>query len=247
MKAFRTLLFTEGKIVLRGMDTVFFGVIMPIVVTILLGLIMGNKPAYAGADYSFIQQSYGAVAAIGICATGLMGFPLVIADYRHKKILKRYQVTPVSPALLLLVQCVINLVISFISLLGVYLVSSIFFNYKMAGSPVNFLLAYGLVLVAIFSIGIMLASIAPNLKTANLLCTITYFPMLLFSGATIPYEVMPSGIQKGMDFIPLTQGIKLLKSTSLGLTSDNLLVQILVMAVFAVVCLLLSIKFFKWE
>ncbi len=41
--------------------------------------------------------------------------------------------------------------------------------------------------------------------------------MLIFSGATPPYEVMPAALQKVADVLPLTQGIKLLKATSLGL------------------------------
>ncbi|HEY9062664.1 MAG TPA: ABC transporter permease [Pseudobacteroides sp.] len=247
MKAFNAIIKTESKLVLRGMDTIFFGVLMPIVVAVILGFINGNKPAYEGANYSFMQQSFGALSSIGICATGLMGFPLVIADYRHKKILKRFQVTPVSPAIILLVQCVINLVISLISLLCVYTICALLFQYKMAGSLGMFLLAYGLVLIAIYGIGMMLSSVSPNIKTANLLCTLIYFPMILFSGATIPYEIMPTGAQKIMDFLPLTQGIKLLKAVSLNLPLNNVFFQVCLMAMFAVVCIIISIRFFKWE
>ena len=56
-----------------------------------------------------MQQSFGAFVAVGICATGLMGLPLTIADYRDKKILKRFKATPVDPGLLLLVQIVFAL------------------------------------------------------------------------------------------------------------------------------------------
>jgi ABC-2 type transport system permease protein len=72
----------------------------------------------------------------------------------------------------------------------------------------------------IYSIGMMVAAISPNMKTANLLSSILYFPMLFFSGATLPYEVMPEVMQKVVDFLPLTQGIKLLKGISLGLPLD---------------------------
>lgn len=247
MRAFSAILKSESKLVLRGMDTVFFGVLMPIVVAVILGFINGNKPAFEGANYTFMQQSFGALASIGICATGLMGFPLTIADYRHKKILKRYHVTPVSPGMILFVQCVINLILSLISLILVYAVCALFFKYTMAGFFGTFLLFFMLVLLAIYGIGMMLASVSPNIKTANLLCTLIYFPMLLFSGATIPYEVMPVAAQKVMDLLPLTQGIKLLKSTSLGLPLDNVIVPIIVMVTFSVVCIVVSIKFFKWE
>lgn len=247
MKAFRALLKSEILLQLRGLDTVIFGVAIPIVITVVIGAIMGNKPAYEGANYTFMQQSFGAFSAIGICACGLMGLPLVLADYRDKKVLKRFQVTPVSPVLLLFVQFLMNFIIAIISVLGVYIVSTLFFQFKFIGSFGYFVLSYLLVLISIFSLGMMLASVAPNVKTANLLCTILYFPMLLFSGATIPYEIMPKVMQKIMDVMPLTQGIKLLKASSLGLDMNNVMLPIIVMAGIALISTILSLKFFRWE
>ena len=45
------------------------------------------------------------LCAISVCAGGLMGLPLVVAEYRERKILKRFQVTPVSPSMLLSGYC----------------------------------------------------------------------------------------------------------------------------------------------
>ncbi len=247
MKAFVAMIITESKLAIRSMDSIFFGMVFPMAMAIILGIIYKNKPAFEGADYTFMQQSFGAIVSIGICATGLMGIPLSVADYRHKKILKRFKVTPVNPGLLLFSQMIIQSVIAVVSSLGVYAVVKIFFEYRMEGSIIAFVLSYLLVMLAIYGIGMMLASVSPNIKTANLLCTLVYFPMLFLSGATVPYEVLPKAMQKVTDFMPLTQGIKLLKGFSLGNTPENLLFSICVMAVIALVSILISIKFFKWE
>ena len=71
--------------------------------------------------------------------------------------------------------------------------------------------------------------------------------MLIFSGATLPYEVMPVPMQKIVDILPLTQGIKILKSASLGMSMDNVLLPIVSMAVIAFVSSFVAIRFFKWE
>ena len=113
MKTFKTMLKTELKLSLRGMDMVIFAICVPLVVLVILGIIYGDKPAFEGAGYSFLEQSFGALAAISICAGGVMGLPLVISDYRSRKILKRYQVTPVSPAMLLFVQVTIYTPVSY--------------------------------------------------------------------------------------------------------------------------------------
>ncbi|MGN0677359.1 MAG: ABC transporter permease, partial [Ruminococcus sp.] len=104
MKSFVTLFKNELKLNIRNMNMVIFAVIMPLVVLIILGLIYRTKPAFDGADYTFLEQSVGALCTISICAGGLMGLPLVIAEYRERKILKRFQVTPVSPLKLLFVE-----------------------------------------------------------------------------------------------------------------------------------------------
>lgn len=247
MKAFRTMLKTELILSVRGMDMLIFAVCMPVVILVILGVIYGDKPAYEGAGYTFLEQSFGALASISICAGGVMGLPLVVSDYRSRGILKRFKVTPVGPALILGVQVVVYLIYAAVSLLTLFLVGEIFFEYRFAGSWLSFLGGYLLVMISMFSIGMMAGGIAPDTKTAGVIASILYFPMLIFSGATLPYEVMPAGLQKIADVLPLTQGIKLLKAASLGLPADGVLLPILVMAALAVVCIGVSVRFFRWE
>ncbi|GMQ57067.1 ABC transporter permease [Vallitalea sediminicola] len=247
MKTFQTMLKTELKLSLRGMDMFIFAICMPLVVLIILGIIYGNNPAFDGAEFTFLEQSFGALTTISICAGGVMGLPLVVSDYRSKKILKRFQVTPISPTMILLVQVVIYTLYSVTSLLLIYLAATLFFDFKFNGSWLQFLIGYILVMLSMFSIGMMVGGIAPNVKSASMISSILYFPMLIFSGATLPYEVMPEALQKVSDILPLTQGIKILKSASLGLTIDNTIFPIIIMVFLAVVCISISIKFFKWE
>lgn len=247
MNKFLTMLKTELKLSFRGMDMIIFAVCMPVVVIILLGIIYGGKPAFDGADYTFLEQSFGAVSTIAVCAGGVMGLPLVISDYRQKKILKRFKITPSSPVLLLSVQVAIYMIYSLIALVLIYLVSVLLFGMKLQGAFLPFMGAFFLVMISMFSIGMLVGGVSPNTKIASVLASLLYFPMLIFSGATLPYEVMPAVLQKLADLLPLTQGIKLLKAASLGLPAENVMASLAVMAVITVVCGGVSIRFFKWE
>lgn len=247
MKTFRTMLKNELRLSLRGMDMFIFAICVPLVVLIILGVIYGNKPAYDNAEYSFLEQSFGAISTISICAGGVMGLPLVVSDYRNKKILKRFKVTPVSPAMILSVQVVIYTIYALVSLLLVYLTAKLIFGFQLSGNILHFISGYFLVMLSIFSIGMMVGGVAPNTKIAGIIASILYFSMLIFSGATLPYEVMPPALQKIADVLPLTQGIKLLKAASLGLPVDSVFVPIIVMAALAVICIAISLRFFKWE
>lgn len=247
MNAYKTMLKTEIKLSLRGMDMLIFAIIMPIIVLVVIGNIYGDKAAFEGASFTFVQQSFGALTSIAICAGGVMGLPLVISDYRSKQILKRFKVTPISPVTILLVEISIYFLYALISLLTLFAVATIFFDFRMQGSLIHFMLGWLLVLVSMFSIGMMVGGIAKNTKVAGIIASLLYFPMLIFSGATLPYEVMPPVMQKVVDFLPLTQGIKILKSATLNLPMDNVLLPIISMSAIAIVCSIIAIRYFQWE
>lgn len=93
----------------------------------------------------------------------------------------------------------------------------------------------------------MVGGIAKNSKIAGVIASALYFPMLIFSGATLPYEVMPGAMQRIVDVLPLTQGIKILKNVVLGLPVDNVTGAVIIMLLITAVCSIVSVKFFKWE
>lgn len=247
MNKFFTMLKTELKLSFRGMDMIIFAICMPVIVLLLLGSIYGGKPAFEGASYTFLEQSFGAISTIAICAGGVMGLPLVISDYRQKKILKRLKITPSSPVLLLSVQVAIYMIYSLISLALIFLVSILFFDVHLQGAFLPFLATFFLVMSSIFSIGMLVGGVSPNAKTASILASLLYFPMLIFSGATLPYELMPAYLQKIADVMPLTQGIQLLKAASLGLPVQNVMTSLIIIIVLTILCGGLSIRFFQWE
>jgi ABC-2 type transport system permease protein len=149
--------------------------------------------------------------------------------------------------LLLSVQVVIYALYSACSLLLLWIVAKLFWGFRMYGSWLAFLGGWLLVLVSMLSIGIMVGGLAKDSKKASVIACILYFPMLIFSGATLPYEVMPAALQKAADIMPLTQGIKLLKAASLGQQPNSVLVPVIIMIVLAVICIGVCLKFFKWE
>ncbi|MEO1815171.1 MAG: ABC transporter permease [Acetobacterium sp.] len=246
MKKFFTLLKIEGLLSLRSIDSIFFGVSMPVGILILIGLIAGQNPATTTAGYTLLESSFGALITVGICATAFMGIPLTIADYRDKKILKHFFVTPVSPTMLLWVHAVINMLLSAVSALAIYLVAQTFFGYEMSGSKLAFIGSYFLVMVSMYSLGLLIASFCRTVKTANVVCSIVYFPMLFLSGATIPFEIFPKPLQTVAGILPLTQGIKLLKSVSLGLET-SLLIPLVVLIAALILGIILSMRLFRWE
>ena len=247
MKSFWILLKNEWKLNIRNMNMVIFAVIMPLIVLVILGFIYGVKPAAEGAEYTFMEQSFGALCTISICAGGLMGLPLVVSEYRERKILKRFQVTPVSPVRLLAVEFTIYVLYCIVSMVTLMVAGTIFWNIRIYGSWTGFLGSWLLTMVSTLSIGMMVGGIAKNTKTASVIASVLYFPMLIFSGATLPFEVMPDFMQKIVSIFPMTQGIQLMKASFLDLSVENSGLTIIGTGVVTIVCFSIAIRFFRWE
>ena len=246
MKRFFTFLKTELKLSLRDMNMPIFAVIMPLVIFLILGIIYGARPAYDGAGYTFLEQSFGAVGAVAICASGLMGLPQAISGLRELKILKRFRVTPVSPVFVLGVELSMYIVYCLVSL-ATLAATALLWGVRLRGSLPAFLGSWALTMLSTLSVGLLVGGAAKDSKQASVIASILYFPMLIFSGTTLPIEVMPKAMQKIVSVFPLTQGITMMKNAFLGISMSSILPPICVMLALTALCTILSICFFRWE
>jgi len=102
-------------------------------------------------------------------------------------------------------------------------------------------------MLSTLSIGMLAGGVAKDTKQASVIASILYFPMLIFSGTTLPIEVMPKAIQKIVSVFPLTQGLTMMKTTFLGVNTSSILLPICVMLGVAALCTILAVRFFRWE
>lgn len=235
MKRFLTFLKTELKLSLREMNMPIFAVIMPLVIFVILGIIYGAKPAYEGANYTFLEQSFGAVGAVAICAGGLMGLPQAVAGSRERKVLKRLRVTPVSPVFILCVEPAMYIVYCAVSL-ATLTVPALMWGVRLHGSLPRFLASWLLTMLSTLSVGMLVGGVAKNTKQAGALASVLYFPMLIFSGTTLPIEVMPRTMQRVVSLFPLTQGIAMMKNSFLGIRTGSILLPVCVMLALTALC-----------
>lgn len=246
MKRFLRLYRIEQKLFFRSGDVFVFNLCMPVAALIMIALIAGDKAA-GESGMTYLQSAFGSLVAVGICCSAFMSLPIVMVDYRDKKILKHFYCSPCSPVWILGADTICCAVMAGISALLVSGVSVVFFGYRMQGNVIAFIGAWVLTLVSMFSIGLLIASLCRTVKAMNAVTSIVYFPMLLLSGATIPYELFPKGLQHVADVMPLTQGIKLMKAASMGSALNEMSYVIILLIAITIVCSLISVRTFRWE
>lgn len=125
MKTFWLLYQSEAKLSIREMSSIIFGIFLPVGIILLMSFLDNSQV--------MMNTNFAAVSTIGICSAGVMGLPLALSSYREWKILKRYQVTPISPLQLLLAHLFFCFTISIVSMILVLITLLIFFQLYVYG------------------------------------------------------------------------------------------------------------------
>lgn len=162
------------------------------------------------------------------------------------KILKRLRVTPVSPVFILCVELSMYIVYCAVSL-ATLSVAALLWGVQLHGSLPAFLGSWLLTMLSTLSVGMLVGGVAKDTKQASVIASILYFPMLIFSGTTLPIEVMPAAMQKIVSIFPLTQGLTMMKNAFLGIRTGSILLPICVLVGVAALCIAFAIRFFRWE
>ena len=245
MKRFLKMYQVEQKIFFRSPDVILFNLAMPLVTLILITIIAGNKNA-ADSGLTYLQSAYVALSTVGICCSAFMSIPITIVAYRSQGILRCFYCSPCSPARLLACDTIASGVMAVISTMILTVAAVVFFGYRMAGNVFVYMGIWLLTMISMFSIGLMVASLCRTTKSMNVATSLLYFPMLLFSGATIPVEVFPAKFQVVAKLMPLGVGIDVLKSVSMG-HYDRMAMPVITLIAITVICGTISVKTFRWE
>lgn len=247
MKTLSEITYIEFKLFLRTFMNVFFSLVFPSMMLLIFGGIYGNEPSELFNGYGTVDVSVPAYTAMIIAVTGIMSLPLAVSGYREKKILKRLKATPINPTYILVSQILINLIMTFVGMIILFIVGKILFDLHFMGDVFEMSAAFLLSTLSMFSIGFVIASFAPNMKFATAIANIVYFPMLFLTGATLPLEIMPDVMIDISKAIPLTYAVEFLKGIWLGKDWTDFTKEIWILVGILAVCTAISVKKFKWE
>lgn len=244
MKNFLKMYKIEQKIFFRSPDVILFCLLMPVVVFVLITIISGNKEA-ADTGLTYLQSAFVSLSTVGICCSAFMSIPITMVELRDQGILRRMYCSPCSPARLLACDTLASGGIAAAATM-ILTIAAVIFGYRMSGNVLIYIVMWLLTMLSMFSVGLMAASLCRTTKSMNIATSLLYFPMLLFSGATIPAEVFPPGVRAVIKWMPLGIGIDVLKKVSVG-NYAGIMIPVITLFVIAAVCTGIAIRTFKWE
>lgn len=247
MRSLVTITKIEFKLILRNFFSVFFAIFFPVSMLLIFGEIYGNEPSefYGGKGaMDILVSSY---ICMVMAVTGIMSLPLTVAQYRERKILKRFRATPIKEMDILFSQMLANILLTLFGIVALVIVAILRYNIKLYGNVFVVIIAGTMVMLCMYAIGLMIAGVSKNGKSATSIAYIVYFPMLMLSGATMPLEMFPKSIKTVANILPLTHGVKLLRGVWHNESILNYKLEVAILLGVSIVATGFAIKFFKWE
>jgi ABC-2 type transport system permease protein len=246
MSVFLKLTRNELRLFLREPLVVFFSVLFPTILVVILGSIPDFRVPSPDLGGSTVISLYVGIAlALSLAMLGLQFLPSVLASYREKGILRRVATTPVRPIALLAAQMATSLLIAVVSGLLVIAVGRIAFGVGLPGQVAGFVVAYLLSAAGVFALGLLIAALVPTGKAANSIGTLLFFPLMFFAGLWTPREVLPTVLQRIGDFTPLGAGERALHDAATGHWPQ--LLPMVVLLAYVVVFGAAAARLFRWE
>ncbi len=187
------------------------------------------------------------ILAMSLMQLGLFAVAPLVVD-RENRVLKRLGATPLKRSTMIASTVVFNLIVAMMQAAIIIILARVVFHVPMMG---NWFYLIGFIVLGtltFLSMGYMLSSFAKNQQTLMPLIMAVQFPMMFLSGIFFPLEMIPGFMRPIMDAMPLTylgDSLRQIMVESSALHSH--IINLAVLGGWFVVCLVLAVRFFKWE
>jgi ABC-2 type transport system permease protein len=247
MAALAALTKTQSKVFLREPLAVFFGLVFPSVLLVVIGFAFPGatdpEPAFDGRTLVDVYAS--TTVVLGIATVAIFLLPVALGGDRERGILRRLSTTPVHPRALVTAHLVVQLAVVTVATIAAVLIGMLVFGIAFPGSPGWFIVSFVLGAVSLLAVGLLIGAVAPTAGSGQGIGMLLYFPLLFFAGVYIPLQVMPDGVQSVSRYTPAGAAVQALSASWTGEAPQT--ASLAVMAAYVVVAGSLAVWLFRWD
>jgi ABC-2 type transport system permease protein len=244
-KPFWELVKIQGKLALREPYGVIFGVALPVFLLVIFSFIPAFRDPLPGTSLTVFEIYLPILMITILIMIGLIGLPVSLVRDREIGWLRRISTTPVLPSKLLAAQVTINTILAVVGFVILWIGSVFIFGLRAQVDIIGFVLSLVLATVAMFSLGLVVAALAPSQGAATGITMGLLYPLLFFAGVYVPMQMLPEIFQTISGFTPVGAAVVALGDAMQG--SFPSIVSLAVMAFYAVLLGYVAIRYFKWE
>ena len=242
------LTWLEIKIFLREPLGAFGSILIPVLVFLVVGRIMGSGRSPSSlAESSFMQTGLPVLASVLIAVNAVLSLVTIISIYREGGILKRLRATPLRPQTILSAHVIVKLLLTAATLALLVLAGKRYYPVGVHAPLFSFTIALLISTWSILSIGFLIASIVPTARFAQPIGGFIMYPMLGICGLFAPVALMPPVLRAVAKVTPLTYAVSLMEGIWKGEGWASHVGDVAALVLVFAVCTALSAKVFRWE
>lgn len=226
----------------RARPALFWNIGFPIL------FVVGLSYVFGGGEALRVQQILPGILTINLIAAAFFGITLHMVSLRENGLYRRYRATPISRSTVVLAHAATSAVNIVISLLIQIAVAILLFRVQIAGSITQLLPVLLLCAFAFIPLGLLVGSVARDMRTAPAISNILFFPLVFLSGAAMPLYLMPTWLKRIAGLMPSTYAVELLQAVvSRGEGLAEVTVPILVLVITGIIGFACNSMLFRWE
>jgi ABC-2 type transport system permease protein len=242
------LTWLEIKIFMREPLGAFGSILIPVLVFLVVGRIMGSGRSPSSlAESNFMQTGLPVLASVLIAVNAVLSLVTIISIYREGGILKRLRATPLRPQTILSAHVIVKLLLTAATLALLVLAGKRYYPVGVHAPLFSFTIALLISTWSILSMGFLIASIVPTARFAQPIGGFIMYPMLGICGLFAPIALLPPVLRAVAKVTPLTYAVSLMEGIWRGEGWAAHVGDVAALVLVFAVCTALSAKVFRWE
>ncbi|WP_269799240.1 ABC transporter permease [Bacillus xiapuensis] len=209
----------EMKALLREPVSIFFMVVLPIILTIVFGGAFGSERTQYGENVLGIDTVVPVNIVFLLANAGLMGIPITILELKEQGVLKSYHTYPINIRSYF---SSLALTFSAVSIASTFLFVTLSFTvydasyYMNFTETLSFIFLYFLIIYVFYAIGFLIALFIKSARTANLVSSGFFMALLFTSGIVLPLDSLPQYVQYAAKAFPMSHSVEITQMLWIG-------------------------------
>jgi len=237
----------QMRLFLRRKDELFWTLAFPVLFILLFGAIYGNSK-WEGMSIRSIDYLLPGIIVMGAMVTGIMRTATGFVQEREQGIYRRLALTPLTRTTLIGSQLLQHYLVIIVQTLLLVAIGGLAFKTHLTGNTALFWLTLSVGALCFMSIGFALTGLIKTLRSATPIIQITYFALMFLGGIFFPNSLLPKWLENAAGILPSTQmGDALRAVVYNGAGIGDIWQKLAIMGAWIAVCMVVSIRFFRWE
>ncbi|MCB0278665.1 MAG: ABC transporter permease [Calditrichaeota bacterium] len=203
--------------------------------------------AESGSSINYATWLVPGVLALNLFLSCIFGIGIQVVMAKKQGKLKKIATTPLSKSRYISFIATQRMIILFLQAVVIAYAGYLFFNVGVAGSILELMLVLIVSMFAFMVFGFAVASVSNTIEKAVALSNLFFIVSLLASGAYFSNAGFPDFIKMFTDYLPATLSVDIIRGIySYGKSMFEFPAQLVGLAAWLLISMLLSVKLFKW-